>query len=152
MGRRINTYSACLACLAGMLVLLSCEQAPEPRGPAVQLALSEPCDVQLGCRAGNESLAATVIFGTNPRALQPFPVKVLLESGDQVESVTLAFTMQGMDMGWNRYSLGGDSMGAWNAIVTLPICSTRRTDWIADFDVLVAGRHYRLQVPFVLGK
>jgi hypothetical protein len=151
MGLRINTYPAWIACVAGLL-LLSCEQAPESRIPAVQLALSEPCDVQLGCRAGNESLVATVIFGAHPRALQPFPVKILLESGDQVESVTLAFSMQGMDMGWNRYSLAGDSMGAWNAIVTLPICSTRRIDWIADFEVLVAGRHYRLQVPFALGK
>jgi hypothetical protein len=116
----------------------------------VQLALSEPCDVQLGCRAASESLVATVIFGAKPRALQPFPVKVLLEAGDQLESVTLAFSMQGMDMGRNRYSLSGDSTSAWNAMVTLPICTNRRTDWIADFDLLAAGRHYRLQVPFVL--
>ena len=108
--------------------------------------------MQLGCRATNESLAATVIFGTDVRGLQPFPVKVLFEAGGQVESVTVAFSMQGMDMGWNRYSLSDDSMSAWKAVVTLPICSTGRTDWIAEFDLLAAGRHYRLQVPFVLGK
>jgi len=118
----------------------------------VQLALSEPCDVQLGCRAASESLTVTVIFAGDVRALQPFPVKVLLEAGGQLESVTVAFSMQGMDMGRNRYSLSSDSMGAWNAMVTLPICTTRRTDWIADFDLLAAGRHYRIQVPFVLDK
>lgn len=143
---------AWLVCAAGLYALLSCEQAPQTRVPAVQLALSEPCDVQLGCRATNESLTATVIFGTDVHGLQPFPLKVLFETGNQVESVTVAFSMQGMDMGLNRYSLSGDSMSAWNAIVTLPICSTGRTDWIAEFDLLAAGRHYRLQVPFVLGK
>ena len=140
-----------VVCLAGLL-LLSCEQTPQPPTPVIQLALSEPCDVQLGCRAVSESLVATVIFAIDPRALQPFPVKVLLDTADRVESVTLAFSMQGMDMGRNRYSLSGDSMGVWNAMVTLPICTTRRTDWIADFDLLAAGRHYRFQVPFVLGE
>ena len=142
---------AWVVCLAGLL-LLSCEQTQQPPLPAVQLALSEPCDVQLGCRAAGESLVATVIFGANPRALQPFPVKVLLDTADQIESVTLAFSMQGMDMGRNRYSLSVDSTSTWKAMVTLPICTARRTDWIADFDLLAAGRHYRLQVPFVLGK
>ena len=142
-------HPAWIVCLAGVL-LLSCEQTRQPPLPVVQLALSEPCDVQLGCRAASESLVATVIFGAKPRALQPFPVKVLLDTADQIESVTLAFSMQGMDMGRNRYSLSSDSMGVWNAMVTLPICTTRRTDWIADFDLLAAGRHYRLQVPFVL--
>ena len=141
-----------IVCLAGLLLLLSCEQTRQPPVAAVQLALSEPCDVQLGCRAASESLTVTVIFAGDVRALQPFPVKVLLEAGGQLESVTVAFSMQGMNMGRNRYSLSGDSMGAWNAMVTLPICTTRRTDWIADFDLLAAGRHYRIQVPFVLDK
>jgi hypothetical protein len=140
-----------MVCLAGVL-LLSCEQTRQSPLPVEQLALSDPCDVQLGCRAASESLTATVIFAGDLRALQPFPVKVLLEAGDQLESVTVAFSMQGMDMGRNRYSLSGDSASAWNAMVTLPICTTRRTDWIADFDLLATGRHYRLQVPFVLGE
>ncbi|MFQ5643567.1 MAG: hypothetical protein ACE5FQ_07690 [Thiogranum sp.] len=139
-----------VVCLAGLL--LSCGQAQEPQAPAAQLVLSTPCDVQRGCRAVGASIAATVIFGSDVRGLQPFPVKVLLDTVDRVESVTVAFSMQGMDMGWNRYSLGGDSMSAWNAAVTLPICSTGRTDWVADFDVLAAAEHYRFQVPFVLGE
>lgn len=140
-----------IACLAGLPVLLSCEQAPEPRVPVRQLALSESCEVELGCRAYHESLAVRVVFGAEARALQPFPVKLLLETGDQVESVTVAFSMQNMDMGWNRYSLHGDSISAWNAIITLPVCASGRTDWVADFDLLTTDGHYRLQVPFVLG-
>jgi len=120
--------------------------------PVVQLELSEPCDVQVGCRASNEVLAATVIFATGMRALQPFPLKLLIDTGNRVDAASVTFTMQGMDMGGNRYSLGGDSAGVWKATVTLPVCSTRRTDWIADFDLLADGLHYRVQVPFVLEK
>ena len=139
--------SAWIIVLAGWL-LQSCEQ--QSPVPAVQLTLSESCDVQIGCRATSEFLAATVTFVREPRALQPFPVKVLLEAGDQPDSVTVTFSMQGMEMGHNRYRLRGGSAGVWNAIVTLPICSAGRADWIADFDLQATGRHYRLQVPFVL--
>jgi len=153
MGRRIRAgFPACAVYLAALFLLLSCEQSPHTGVPAVQLELSEPCDVQLGCRASNEVLAATLIFATDRRALQPFSLKLLIEAGNQVESVSVAFAMQGMDMGWNRYSLSADSAGAWNATVTLPICTTGRADWIADFDLLTAGRHYRVEVPFVLDK
>jgi len=141
---------AWIICLAGWL-LQSCEPTQQPQVSAVQLILSESCDVRLGCRAANEFLAATVTFTSDARALQPFPVTVLPEAGDQLESVTVTFSMQGMDMGRNRYRLSSGSMGVWNGIVTLPVCSAGRADWIADFDLLAAGRHYRMQVPFVLG-
>jgi len=139
-----------VACLAGCL--LSCEQPQQSQLPVVQLSLTEPCDIQRGCRLVGKSITATVIFATDVRGLQPFPVKVLLDTTDEVESMTVAFSMQGMDMGWNRYSLSGDAMSAWNASVTLPVCSSGRMDWVADFDLLAAGRDYRFQVPFVLDK
>ena len=140
-----------IACIAGVL-LLSCEQAQEPQISVVQLVLSTPCDVQRGCRAVGESITATVVLPDDVRGLQPFPVKVLLETTDKIESVTVAFSMQGMDMGWNRYSLSEDGLSAWHASVTLPICSSGRMDWTADFELLAAGRRYRFRVPFVLGK
>jgi hypothetical protein len=60
--------------------------------------------------------------------------------------------MQGMDMGSNRYQLLADGMGGWDGVITLPICSSGRTDWLADFDFLLADRRLQLQVPFVLQK
>jgi len=153
MGRRLRVgLPAGAVCLAALFVLPSCEQAPQPQAQAVQLVLFEPCDVQLGCRAINEALTVTLIFASDMRALQPFPVKLLIDTGDQIESVSVAFEMQGMDMGWNRYSFSDDSAGVWNATVNLPICGAGRTDWTAKFDLLTAGRHYQVQVPFVLDK
>jgi len=142
--------SLAVVCLAGLL--LSCDQSPAPEISAQPLRLSTPCKAQHGCRAVGESISATVVFGRQVRGLQPFPVQVMVDTADQVESVSVAFSMQGMDMGQNRYRLNGAPMSAWTANVTLPICSSGRSDWVADFDLLVAGRHYRFQVPFVVGK
>ncbi|HHH43675.1 MAG TPA: hypothetical protein ENK49_06015 [Gammaproteobacteria bacterium] len=139
-----------LICLAGLLS--SCDPAPAPEVSAQPLRLSTPCNVRQGCRAVGETISARVVFGRQVRGLQPFPVQVMVDSADPIESVSVAFAMQGMDMGQNRYRLNGDTMSAWTASVTLPICSSGRSDWVADFDLLAAGRHYRFQVPFVLGE
>ena len=61
--------------------------------------------------------------------------------------------MKGMDMGWNRYRLNKDAAGYWNAEVTLPVCVSGRSDWVADFDAVAEGRRrVQWQVPFVLDK
>lgn len=135
------------------LCLFSCDKAPESsRLPVSRLTLSQPCVVQQGCQVVDESVAVTVNFGAEPRALQPFPIHLRLEGGQRADSVTVAFSMQGMDMGSNRYRLIADASGGWNADITLPICLSGRTDWVADFDFVVADRRLQVQVPFVLEK
>jgi hypothetical protein len=95
-------------------------------------------------------VAVRVVFGAEPRALQPFPIQVQLEGHQRADSVTAAFSMQGMDMGPNRYRLSADASGGWNADITLPICTSGRTDWVADFELVVTDRRLQIQVPFVL--
>jgi hypothetical protein len=97
-------------------------------------------------------MAVTVTFGAEPRALQPFPIHIQLEGHQQADAVTLAFSMQGMDMGSNRYRLIADAPGGWSADITLPICTSGRTDWVADFELVVVDRRVQIQVPFVLEK
>jgi hypothetical protein len=57
-----------------------------------------------------------------------------------------------MDMGLNRYRMLGDASSGWRAEVTLPICMSGRSDWIAEFELVSAGRRVLLRVPFVLEK
>ena len=136
--------SFCALCL-----LVSCDQPSETGLP---LTLVQPCDAQQGCRAADDSLVVTVSFGTEPRALQPFPVRLQLESESQADAVTVAFSMRGMDMGLNRYRLIADASGVWAADITLPVCTSGRSDWLADFELVVADRRFQLQVPFMLEK
>jgi len=140
--------------LVGMVGLfVSCDKAPEPRLPVSRLTLSQPCDLRQGCRAVDQSVVAvTVRFGAEARALQPFPIHIQLAGHQRADSVTVVFSMQDMDMGFNRYRLLADASAGWNADITLPICTSGRTDWVADFELVVADRRLLIQVPFVLEK
>lgn len=138
--------------LCVLLLLTACDKASEPDIPAAvsHLSIAPGCDLQQGCRAANERLAVTLTFGTAPRALQPFPLSLRVDDGQSLDSVTVQFAMQGMDMGPNRYRLSGDSMSSWNASITLPICTSGRSDWVADFELTAGAERFRLQVPFTL--
>jgi hypothetical protein len=135
----------CVLCL-----FVSCDKASESRLAVSRLTLPQSCDVRQGCQAADASVAVRVVFGAEPRALQPFPIQVQLEGHQRADSVTVAFSMQGMDMGPNRYRLSADASGGWNADITLPICTSGRTDWVADFELVVTDRRLQIQVPFVL--
>ena len=138
--------------LCSVCLLVACNEPPEKNAPAAMLALAVPCDIHSGCRAGSDGLAVTVRFGTPPRALQPFPVQVLTETAQAVESVAIGFSMRGMDMGLNRYRLVVTAPHDWRGDVTLPVCSSGRSDWLANVEVIADGNKYHVAVPFVLEK
>jgi hypothetical protein len=138
---------ACVLCL-----LVSCEQSADSGLAVSRLTLSQPCDIRQGCRAENESLTAIVTFEDEPRALQAFPIRIQLRGERRVDAVTAAFSMQGMNMGPNRYRFIADSSDGWRADITLPICASGRTDWLAQFELAVAGQRVQFEVPFVLHK
>jgi hypothetical protein len=77
-----------------------------------------------------------------PKPLTPFQVWVKAEGAHKVE---VRFTMQGMEMGFNLYTLRADSQGVLRANVTLPVCVSGRRDWNMLLDVDKS----RLSVPFV---
>ena len=137
------SFLVCALCL-----IVACDNATEPRLPVSQLVLSQPCDLRQGCQAADASMAVTVTLDEGARALQPFPIHIQLTGGRRVNAVTVAFSMQGMDMGANRYRLTADGAGD----ITLPICTSGRTDWLADFDFVAADKRVQLQMPFVLQK
>ncbi len=86
-------------------------------------------------------------FGTTgePKPLAPFQIWVETTGKAATQKAEVRFTMEGMDMGFNLYTLRADAQGVLRATVTLPICVTGRRDWnlILDIDNL------RLSVPFV---
>jgi hypothetical protein len=91
-------------------------------------------------------------MGPDLRVLAPFPVRVEVQSDHTVDSVTVTFAMQGMDMGMNRYQLISDGADRWLGNVTLPVCSSGRSDWLADLEVITKGGRFAVEVPFVIDK
>ena len=136
-------------CCAG---LAACQQ-PVDDMTAQSLPVRQPCQVSAGpCMAGDEQLQLSVLLGPGVVALKPFPVTLTLDpvSRVDVKEITLAFSMQGMSMGLNRYRMIRRSDRIWTAKVTLPICTSGRSDWIADFDLKSDDGRWSLKIPFVL--
>ncbi len=140
----------CAICLLCALSAGGCDNSQYADRPVTSLRLATACDIQEGCKAGDAALSVHVQFDAPPRALKPFPVSVHAAGQQPVETVIVTFLMPGMDMGLNRYRMLGDNLGGWRADVTLPVCVSGRSDWIAEFDLVSAGRHAVLRVPFVL--
>ncbi len=118
------------------------QQTEEDSGaPAAQeLRLRGPCDpVADICIAVDGETTLKFSIEGEPRPMRPFPVTVGLEGvrEDDVEAVLIGFSMAGMDMGPNRYRLLPQAAGRWSGEVTLPICTTGRTDWIAQVEAFV---------------
>ena len=76
------------------------------------------------------------------KALAPFEVWV---EAPGAKSVQASFTMEGMDMGFNLYTLRPEPDSLFRARVTLPVCVSGRRDW--EMTLHVDG--HALLVPFV---
>ena len=60
--------------------------------------------------------------------------------------------MVGMQMGLNRYRLLQGEEHAWYANVTLPVCSSGRSDWIAEFELTSGQQRFMFTAPFSLAR
>lgn len=73
---------------------------------------------------------------------QPFEIAV---DGvpDGVDKVSVTFSMEGMDMGFNRFDLHRQNGGTRFAReIRLPVCTVNRSDYLADFTI--GSRTYRI--------
>jgi hypothetical protein len=127
-----------LALIALIALVLWTNRAPDEVGvKQVSCAtLSSGCSVQVDGRQ------ITLGMTESPKPLAPFQIWVKAQGVRKVEA---RFVMEGMDMGFNLYTLRADNQGVYRANVTLPICVTGRRDWALILDV----DKTRLNVPFV---
>lgn len=126
-----------LVAMIGLVVWMNAQR----REPSPPLAAACP-DLVTGCTvmAGGRDIR----LGTDQtiKPLKPFTIRVEAKGAAKVEA---RFTMEGMDMGFNVYTLRADSQGVFRATATLPVCVSGRRDWIMTLDV----DHTRIAVPFV---
>ncbi len=80
-----------------------------------------------------------------PKPLAPFQIWLALPDSTGAQQAEARFTMEGMDMGFNLYTLRPDDQGVLRATVTLPICVTGRRDWHMVLDLT----NLSIKVPFV---
>jgi hypothetical protein len=120
--------------------------------PSVLLAPADPaCDPTRGACAASDGSRRLVLQMQGPvSGLRPFRVQVGA-AGMGVREVRLEFTMPDMDMGQNRYRLLPEGNG-WVGLVTLPLCTTGRGDWLATVRVLGDEQQWEAVFPFEVGR
>jgi hypothetical protein len=96
-------------------------------------AVSLPCaDLATGCGTRLHGREVSLGLSGPVKPLKPFQVWVKAAGARTVQA---RFTMQGMDMGFNLYTLRGGDDGVFRARVTLPICVSGRRDWIMAVEI-----------------
>ena len=116
--------------------------------PVRVLAPVDPgCDAsQVVCTARDGEAALALRMQGPVIGLRPFRVQVV-PAGMAVREVRLEFTMPDMDMGQNRYRLLPEGNG-WVGLVTLPICTTGRSDWQVSVQLLGDDTRWEAVFPF----
>ncbi len=127
-----------LALIALIALVLWASRAPEDGHDTLVACttLASGCTVQ----ADGREIRLGMVGDLKP--LVPFQIWVKAAGLVKAEA---RFQMEGMEMGFNLYTLRADNEGVFRATVTLPICVTGRRDWRLLLDV----DKTRLTVPFV---
>ena len=100
--------------------------------PALTVLSAAECNVHAGCALPN---GAVVKFSNTVQAKAPFDIEVRGVAADVAE-VYVSFTMQDMDMGFNRYKLLRQGDGTWRAAqIRLPRCVQNGHDYLADIHI-----------------
>ncbi|MEQ1602796.1 MAG: hypothetical protein ABL885_13635 [Methylophilaceae bacterium] len=120
---------------------------PEHKTPITTL----PCaDIVSGC--GNQNIQ--IHFDQIPQAMQPFRLQIDTANALRVKQVHASFTMQGMDMGLNRYRLlsqvngATQTNGVWIANITLPVCTQGQSDWRMTVELQTTTTTEQYQLAF----
>jgi hypothetical protein len=99
-------------------------------------------NLQAGCKATLDGREVELGVAGELKVLNPFEVWL---KAPGARSVQASFTMVGMDMGFNLYTLRPDAEGVFRVKATLPVCVSGRRDWILTLKI--DGQ--ALTVPFV---
>ena len=111
-------------------------------GDTPTAAISLNCaDLAQGCATRLRGRLVSVGTSGPVKPLAPFQVWVKAADARKIQA---KFTMQGMDMGFNLYTLHDEGGGVFRERVTLPACVSGRRDWVMTLEIDGAV----LNVPF----
>lgn len=135
LSMRLAVPVSVLAGLAALAIWGALQRASPQSTQAI------PCaDPIAGCTFVHHDAPATLRFSATPEPLKPFFVTL---SHPGLKTASISFQMAGMDMGFNRYDLQRGADGVWTARIVLPVCASRRVDWISE--IHLDDRFYSLR-------
>jgi len=104
-----------------------------------------------GCTVAIDGLGAfRVSMPEEVVPLEKFAFEVVPqgEAARATGEVRVDFEMVGMDMGINAYRLQRLADGRYRQDIILPVCTTTRTDWIANLTIRSTEGAYLVRLPF----
>lgn len=119
--------------------------------PVPLVASATDCDsARTACGAQGEGLRIELRLGPPVQPLEAFDIALRIADGTLTDAaaVEVQFVMRGMDMGINRYRLARAADGVWRGRAVLPVCTSRRTDWIAELDIRDGTHRWTAALPF----
>ncbi|MDT8387656.1 MAG: hypothetical protein RQ736_09085 [Thiogranum sp.] len=131
-------------------LLTACDRQPDQEAASISLPADASCDVAPGCSVAINDFSVDFLIGPEPRALRSFAVRARIPDDASITAIAVEFVMVDMQMGMNRYRLVPQSNRTWRADVTLPVCVSGRSDWIAQFELLSHEGRTRVDIPFSL--
>jgi hypothetical protein len=151
-----------VALVFGVAYILSLKYSGPGGGPQtaqrqvqeVELIGDPQCDPSVGvCTAVKNDVVVAFGLDGEAKPLVPFPVRVQVHgiAAGETDRVEVEFLMPGMEMGLNRYRMEPAGSNIWRARVTLPVCTTGRTDWIAVVRTTSGDQVYTARFPFSAG-
>lgn len=123
-------------------------------GPVIPVTIPPDCSMKgVGCDLPLGTVGHVLVHA--PAAIKPLEKFALVvePQGDAAKSmgaVSVDFQMVGMDMGINRYPLLRSSDGVYSQNIILPVCTSTRTDWVADLSFSTTAGTYVAKIPFVV--
>ncbi|WP_298220642.1 hypothetical protein [Halothiobacillus sp.] len=123
-------------------------------GPVIAVVIPNDCTLKgVGCDLSLGQIGNVLVRA--PKEIKPLKKFSLVvePQGDASKSmgaVSVDFQMVGMDMGINRYPLTRSSDGNYAQNIILPVCTTTRTDWVADLSFTTTAGTFVAKIPFIV--
>lgn len=113
---------------------------------SVLLESNPACDLnKQGCVASINQQSVELRFKLAVKYLRRFDIEVVTSgfNPDMLESMNVNFTMLGMQMGFNQFSLNKtQKKNVWQGWAILPVCVSGRKDWRVKLDFGNAQSNY----------
>ena len=110
------------------------------------------------CAAADQDYSITLYFPEQVHYLKPFRMRVTTKGLNKlaIDAVNVEYTMVGMDMGLNRFTLKPmtDAKGQqhYEGEGILPVCVSGRVDWLANVQVITTEKVYEAEFKLVVTK
>lgn len=138
-----------LMALAASWFLRPAKQEMMGLEPATTMLMltDKDCDARGNtCEASLGRYKLRISMDPNVQTLQPFSLTVEAD-GWQPQQLAVYFSMQGMEMGLNRFRLV-QTGNVWQGQAVLPVCTAQRSDWMASVFMSHKGQRYRAEFGF----